>query len=147
MPRLPLPQTSDSAPTALPRPRVTGVLTRMSSHGEAPTKQRSSVTALVVAASVAVTVSGLLLLREFFTWVNTAEDSCNLQPDLGGMDGEPGWSWLPPGSTCTYQVQSPRSDGTLTLTVGSSVFAWTTLLLLVTVGALVVALRGSRPRV
>jgi hypothetical protein len=119
----------------------------MSSNGETSTKQRSSLSALVVAAGVAVTVSGLLLLWEFFTWVNTAEDSCNLQRDLGGMDGEPGWSWLPPGPTCTYQVQSPRSDGTLTLTVGSSVFVWTTLLLLITAGALALALRGSRRRV
>ncbi|MEI8058267.1 MAG: hypothetical protein WCI29_12765 [Actinomycetes bacterium] len=116
----------------------------MSGTGEATTRRRSGVSRLLVAAGVVASVSVLLLLSEFWTWVNSAEDSCNLQPDLGGMDGQPGWSWWPPGPTCTYQVQSPRSDATLTLTVGSSVFVWTTVLLLMTVAALTFALRRAR---
>jgi hypothetical protein len=120
------------------------MLTRMTINGDAPPTNRSRVGALAIGAWTVVVLSLLALLWEFWAWVNTAEDSCNLQPELGGMDGEPGSSWWPPGPTCTYQVQSPRSDGTLTLTVGSSVFVWTTALLLVTCVALLVALRRAR---
>ena len=91
-----------------------------------------------------VALSLVALLWEFWAWVNIAEDSCSLQPDLGGTDGVPGSSWWPPGPTCSYQVQSPRSDATLTLTVGSSVFVWTTTLLLATCVALLFALRRAR---
>jgi hypothetical protein len=120
------------------------MLTRMTINGDAPPTHRRRVGALAVGGWTVMVLSLLALLWEFWTWVNTAEDSCNLQPDLGGMDGEPGSSWWPPGPTCTYQVQSPRSDGTLILTVGSSVFVWTTMLLLVTCVVLLVALRRAR---
>jgi hypothetical protein len=120
------------------------MLTRMVINGDAPPTHRSRVGALAIGAWTVVVLSLLALLWEFYAWVNTREDSCNLQPDLGGMDGEPGSSWWPPGPTCTYQVQSPRSDGTLTLTVESSMFVWTTTLLLVTCVVLLVALRRAR---
>jgi len=118
----------------------------MTINGDAPPTHRSRASALAICAWTTVAISLLALLSEFWAWANTAEDSCNLQPNLGGMDGEPGSSWWPPGPTCTYQVQSPRTGGTLTLTVGSSVFVWTTTLLLVTCVALLFALRRARRR-
>jgi hypothetical protein len=120
------------------------MLTLMTINGDAPPTHRSRVGAFAIGSWAVVALSLVALLWEFWSWVTTAEDSCNLQPDLGGMDGQPGSSWWPPGPTCTYQVQSPRSNGTLILTLGSSVFVWTTALLLVTCVALLVALRRAR---
>jgi hypothetical protein len=117
----------------------------MMTNGDAPPGEQRRVSALAVAAWAVVTFSALVLLWEFFTWANNAEDACNLQPDLGGRDGLPGSSWWPPGPTCSYQVQSSRADGTpLTLTVGASPFIWTTALLVITCVALLFALRRAR---
>lgn len=99
--------------------------------------------AAFVTAWVVVTGCWVLFAWQIFDWVNVAEDACGVT-GRGGHDGAPGWTWLPPGPTCTYQVKSPQSDSLITMTVGDSTFVWTTALLLLVSVALLFAVNRRR---
>jgi hypothetical protein len=97
----------------------------------------------LVTTWIVVTGCWVLFAWQIFDWVNVAEDACNIIPS-GGHDGVPGWTWLPPGPTCTYQVKSPQADNLITLTVGDSTFVWLTAILLLISVALLFAVNRRR---
>ena len=95
---------------------------------------------------VAVCVLGLLL--NYFTAVNTAEDSCGAGPESSGHYGAVGWSWLPPGQTCTYDVAVPvdaeTTEKSTILITGGTWYLVSTVLLLIVCVALLVSTRRLR---
>lgn len=93
---------------------------------------------------VGLGVTGLLMNIVFY--VNAAEDACLLDGDVYPVQGEQGWSWLPPGETCTYSVATGTTPATMPLTTEGSWYAVWTVVLLVTVVALLLVLRRAIPR-
>lgn len=103
---------------------------------------------LVKGAWTLVAVCVLGLLMNFFTAVNTAEDSCGAGDSSSGHYGTVGWSWLPPGETCSYEVAVPADEGlageTTTLVTGGTWYLVSTILLLIVCVALLISTRRFR---
>ena len=94
--------------------------------------------------------SALVLAVSFVPVLLPDEDTCS---QFTGSDtrGDLSWSWVPPGQVCTYSASEAarlqQVDGvTPTIAVGSSVFALTTLGLVVVGGLLIVDSLASRRR-
>lgn len=93
-----------------------------------------------------IAACSLVLLLNAFVLVNTAEDSCGAGVDSYGHYGTAGWSWLPPGETCAYEVAVPSALETTTLVTGGTWYLVSTVLLMGVCAALLVSmgrLRGS----
>ena len=121
----------------------TGILTRMDQTGAG----RSQGTSTLIGAAwavVIVCIGGLLL--QVFVMVNSSiADTCQVNGvyAVGGPQGTAGWSWLPPGQTCTYEVTVGDWPTAQVVTQGSWYLVSTILLLIVCV-ALLVHLRRVR---
>ncbi len=91
------------------------------------------------------------LLANAFVWLNAAEDSCTAgDGSTGGSFGTVGWSWLPPGQTCTYELHGAGQSAATTVTTGGSWYLVTTVLLVLVCVALLLSSRrrieGARAR-
>lgn len=104
---------------------------------------------LVKAAWTLLGVCALGLVLNFFTLVNTAEDSCGAGTESHGPWGTVGWSWLPPGQTCTYDIATPDWAGsaseTTQLVTGGTWYLVSTIALMIVCGGLLIGLRRLRP--